>query len=383
VEASEERLGRAENAAVGPEENPRWIALSDVDIGPRESAYVTAAVEDGWISGSGPFVAAFEERLGECVGRKHTIAVANGTLAIELALRCLGVGPGDEVIVPALTFAAPAMSVLAVGAKPIVVDVDPETWTLAAESAAPFLTPATRAVLAVDVLGHPADYDSLATLGPPVIEDAAQAHGALYKGRPAGSLGVVSIFSFHANKAITTGEGGCVLTDSEELADRMRVMANHGMRTAGSYASDGLGRNFRMTNLSAAIGLGQVERWNELVAMRSRVSGRYEELLADVECSPRPVADWATSACWLHTVTVENREGVIARLRERGIDARGIWPSLGDQPVLAAASGDHPVARRIAERAMWLPTSAKLTDEEIEFVAAELAGAVALAGARG
>jgi perosamine synthetase len=351
------------------------VPLSGVDIGARELAYVKEAVETGWISGTGPFVELLEERLSAQVGRKQTVAVANGTLAIELALRCLDVGPGDEVIVPALTFAAPAMSVLAVGATPVVADVDPQTWTLAVDSAAAAVTGATRAILAVDVLGHPADYDALEQLGLPIIEDAAEAHGASYKGRPAGSFGTVSVFSFHANKAITTGEGGCVCTDSPQLAERMRVMAHHGIRPGRPYVNEELGRNFRMTSLAAAVGLGQLDRWDELIAARKRVADRYDTLLADVNCSPRPVASWAHYACWLHTVTVEDRPRVLEHLRGLGIDARGIWPPLSDQPVLGGSSDMHPVARRIAGTALWLPTSATLASSEIEFIAGALAEA--------
>jgi perosamine synthetase len=353
-----------------------WIPLSSVDIGPTEAAYVEEALADGSLSGTGPFVGLFEEGISGRVGRRHTVAVANGTLAVELALRGLGIGPGDEVIVPALTFAAPAMSVLAVGAAPVPVDVTRETWTICPDATAAALTARTRAILAVDVLGHPADYDALVALGVPIIEDAAEAHGAQYRGRNAGGFGVVSTFSFHASKTIATGEGGCVCTDSPDLADRMRVIAHHGMRPEHPYLSEVVGRNFRMTNLTAAVGLGQLDRWDELVAGRNRIGSRYRELLAGAACQHRPVAGWATYACWLEAVIVEDRSPVLERLRGERIDARAIWPALPDQPVLGPSRPPQPVAQDIADHALFLPTYGRLTDEQIKFIAATLADAV-------
>jgi perosamine synthetase len=307
--------------------------------------------------------------MAERVGRRHTVAVANGTLAIELILRALEIGPGDEVIVPALTFPAPAMSVLAVGALPVPTDITRDTWTLSPESTLDAITPRTRAVIAVDVLGHPADFDALEELGLPIIEDAAEAHGAAYKGESVGGFGVASAFSFHANKTISTGEGGCVCTDSAPLAERLRVIAHHGMRPERPYVNEVVGRNYRMTNITAAIGLGQLDRWDELVAARNRVADQYRALLDGAACEQRPVAQWARYACWLHTVLVDNRNAVVQRLRDRGIDARGIWPALGDQPVLPNGGPGQPVAREIAARALWLPTSARIADDDIRFVA--------------
>jgi perosamine synthetase len=348
------------------------IPLSDVDLTQLETSLVQEALADGWISGTGRFVSRFEQALGVRAGREHTIAVTNGTLALELVLRALGVGPGDEVIVPALTFAAPAMSVLAVGATLVLADVTDDTWTLSSDEVEARLTQRTRAIIAVDVLGHPADYDALTEFGVPVIQDAAEAHGSSYKGRPAGSLGVAAVFSFHANKTITTGEGGAVCTDDPELAERMRTMTNHGMRPGQPYVHERIGRNFRMTNLTAAIGVGQLQRWDELVGARRRVSRRYDELLPAEVARARPTAQWAEYACWLHTVTVDDRVAALDQLRSGGADARAIWPALPDQPVFAALTCDpheYPVARKVSGSALWLPTYSRLTDHEITFVA--------------
>jgi perosamine synthetase len=345
------------------------VPLSAVDLHDAERAYVNSAVESGWISGTGPFVHQFETRLADRIQRPYVIAVANGTLALELALRALDVGPGDEVIVPVLTFAAPALSVLAVRASPILVDVSPASWTLCPHRVAEAITARTRAIIAVDVLGHPADYDALTGLGVPVIEDAAEAHGAHYKGAPVGSFGDIAIFSFHANKAIATGEGGCVATDSAELADRMRLIANHGMHPDRPYVHEIVGRNYRMTNVVAAIGLGQLDRWDELIGNRKRVSSAYERLLEGTGCLPRPVADWADYSCWLHTVQAANRDEIVAMVRRHGVDARAIWPLLSTQPLFGVTDRSFSVAEAIADTAFWLPTYSGLTVAEIEFVA--------------
>jgi perosamine synthetase len=328
------------------------------------------------ISGTGPQVRELERQLATRIDRAHVVATANGTLAIELALRALGIGHGDEVVVPALTFAAPASSVLAVGATPVLADVAPDHWTLQADDVARRITRQTRAILAVDILGHPCDYDALSQFGIPIIEDAAEAHGAKYKGRPAGAFGVISTFSFHANKAITTGEGGCTATDSAELADRMRVIANHGMRPERPYVHEVVGRNHRMTSLAAAVGLGQVARWDELIAARNRIAAEYDRLLAGTACTTRPVAEWAQYSCWLHTITVPNREEILAHVRDCGVDARAIWPALSTQPLFGTGRGPFPVAEAVAQQAMWLPTFSGMPPADVSFVAATVRQAI-------
>ena len=244
----------------------RWVPLSSIELGPEEIRLVEEAIHTGWVSSTGPNVLEFEKLLAKRAGRQYAVAVANGTLALELVLRALGIGPGDEVIVPALTFVAPAAVVATVGAHPVFVDVSPESWTLDPAGLAHARTPKTRAVIAVDVLGHPADYDAIASALPgiPVIEDAAEAHGATYRGRPVGSMGIAATFSFHANKTISTGEGGAVVSDDLGLVEHMRLLMNHGMTKERPYYHEVVGHNFRMTNVTAAIGVGQVNRWDEL-----------------------------------------------------------------------------------------------------------------------
>ena len=345
------------------------IPLSSISLSEREKRYVDDAVTSGWISGTGGFIERFEDALARRIQRRHVVAVSNGTLAIELALRVMAIGPGDEVIVPALTFVAPAASVCAVGACPVIADIDAETWTLAPREAAKLITPRTKAIITVDLLGHPSDYDELMELGVPIIEDAAQAHGARYRSRPVGSFGVFSTFSFHANKTITCGEGGCVATDDDDLAARLRLITNHGMTKDRPYWHSVIGRNFRMTNLTAAVGLGQVERWDELVDGRNAVAAIYDGLLGGF-VRRRPVAAWAKEACWLYTVAVPKRDAVVEALRAEGIDARAIWIAVPDlPPYRAGCRAEYPVAREIARTAFWLPTWSGMPQALTTFVA--------------
>lgn len=365
--------------AAGLRSSARHIPLSALLLTGREAHYVQDALDRGWLSGIGDYVSRFECALAAITGRAHVIAVANGTMAIELALRALGVGPGTEVIVPAFTFAAPMLSVLAVGAEPVVADIDPVTWTIDVDDAARCATPATAAIIAVDVLGHPCDYLGLERIGVPIIQDCAQAHGARYRGSPVGSQGLLSVFSFHANKAITTGEGGSIGTNDSALAEQLRLLANHGMSQALPYVHAVVGRNFRMTNLAAAVGLAQVEAWDELIAARGVVADLYRCGLAGVGTGEPGTAAWATRSTWLHTITVQHRQGVLAAVRAAGVDARAVWPPLHCQPVLAGtahAAEEHPVAERVSEAAMWLPTSAAMSETTVGRVVSTVRKAV-------
>ena len=345
------------------------IPLSSVSLSQAEIGYAKDAIETGWISGTGEYLTRFESALAQKIERKHVIAVANGTLALELALLAQGIGPGDEVVVPALTFAAPAAAVRSVGGTPIFADITMESWTIDPEYVRRVISAKTKALVAVDVLGHPCEFEALQRLGIPIIEDAAEAHGAAYCGKPVGSFGVMSTFSFHANKTITTGEGGCVATDDDSLAATMRLISNHGMTQARPYWHPVVGRNFRMTNVTAAIGLGQVERWDEMIVARNRVAELYDISLDDSVVQRRPIAPWATEACWLYTVSATDREAVIPFLRARGIDARAIWTALPDLPLYAdSLRGDYSVARRVAAAAFWLPTWAHMPANAISSV---------------
>ena len=347
------------------------IPLSSVHLSERESAYVGDAVATGWISGVGPYVDRFETALAERLGRAFVVATTSGTGALDLILRALEIGPGDEVIVPALTFAAPASAVCAVGASPVFADITEESWTVDPESVRRVRSPRTKLLLAVDTLGHPCDFAALEDLGVPIVEDAAEAHGARYRDRPVGALGVATILSFHANKPISCGEGGCVATDDPALADRIRLLNNHGMRPETPYVHPVVGRNYRMTNLTAALGLAQVERWDELIAGRNAVSAAYDASFSGTRLGRRPVAAWATEGTWLHTVVSESRSAVLDACARAGVDARAIWPPLpGQRAFSEQPASSCPVAASVSAKSMWLPTWSGMSTAQIERVVA-------------
>ncbi|KUO10634.1 hypothetical protein AQJ58_16855 [Streptomyces sp. DSM 15324] len=343
--------------------------MSRPTLGDQESENVRDAMAWGWISGTGSYVSAFERSLEQRIGRAFATVVSSGTTALEIALSALGVGPGDEVLVPALTFAAPAAAVLTVGAVPVLCDIDAETWTIDVEAARALRTPRTKAIITVDLMGHPCDYERLAELEISMVEDAAQAHGARTGKGPAGSFGVASIFSFHVNKAITSGEGGAVLTDDEELAEKVRLLAHHGMSPHHRYHHTVAGRNGRMTNLSAAIGTAQMARWDELVAGRREAARLYDARLNGLGFSPRPQRTGVLPSCWLYCVTSPERDAVVKRARHRGVDARAIWPALSDLPLYRPyARLPCPQASKVSRTALWLPTWSHLTPEDVEAV---------------
>jgi perosamine synthetase len=345
------------------------IPLSSISLSDLEKQYVLKAINGSMLSSTGPYVAEFEKRIAEQIGVRHAIATATGSSALELIVRALDIGPGDEVIVPALTFAAPALAVALVGATPVFADIDPETWTIDPVRVAKLKTARTRAVIAVDVLGHPCDYDALGKIGLPIIEDAAEAHGATFKGRSVGSFGVGAIFSFQANKAISSGEGGCVVTDDLKLAKRVRKINTFGMDPDRRYWHTELGGNYRMSNLVAAVALGQIERWSELLSGRARVAALYDKAIGNLPVQRRPVASWAGEAVWLYTIASERRHDILTSCVESGIDARALWPSLPENPAFQKYSrGDCPNAQHVANQALWLPTWSDMPANDVDEV---------------
>lgn len=350
--------------------------LSSVTMEGHEVEYVTQAVKAGEVSGTGSFVDRFEQGLIERIGRSYAIACTNGTVALEIALRAVGVRPGTEVLVPALTFAACANAVLNIGATPVLIDIHPDTWTIDPQLARDAVTRSTRALIAVDLLGHPADYDALSALfgGLPIIEDAAQAHGAIARGKTAGNFGMISTFSFHANKAVSCGEGGAILTDDPELAATMRLMVNHGMRKDRPYWHEIVGTNARIGNLQAAFGTAQVERWTELIEARNRVKRWYQKHYR--KGSFRPQMDWAAPSNCLTSLTVQHKDSIVRQLRaDRNIDARSIWTPLCDLPICESRF-EYPVTRAVAATTFCLPTHAGMTEEDCKVIMTAVKAAV-------
>jgi perosamine synthetase len=354
------------------------IPISEPVIGERELAYVTDAVQSGWISSLGPYVEKFERALADFCNTEHAVAVSNGTAALELSLMSLGVGSGDEVIVPDFTFVATANAVRHVGATPVLADSDPEHWCLDPHDVARKITPRTRAVLPVHLFGQPADLGRLLELARLhnlfVVEDAAQALGATFRGAPVGGVGHAGTFSFYGNKVITTGEGGMVVTNDASLAARMRLLRNHGQASGRPYWHETVGYNFRLTNLQAAVGVAQMEQLPALLERKRTIMQRYHEGLADVPglILQRP-APWGESSLWLFTLLVGeeaplSRDELVASLVRDGIDARPSYHAIHTLPPYAGDGGCFPVADRLSLRGLSLPSSAALRAEDQDYI---------------
>jgi perosamine synthetase len=360
--------------------NKRWIPVASPTLSGNEKAYVMDCMESGWISSAGKYVEKFEAAFAEFCGTKHAISCCNGTAALHLSLLALGVGPGDEVIVPTLTFVATANAVTYCGARPIFVDSEAEAWTLDPALIEAKITPRTRAIIAVHLYGHPAHMCALESIAHRhnlfLIEDAAEAHGASYQGRSVGSLGDLAAFSFYGNKIIATGEGGMVVTDDDMLARRAAQFRGQGQDFERRYWFPIIGYNYRMMNLPAAIGLAQLERVNWNLQRRSEIAAWYREELLDVPgVTWQAEKEWARHAHWLFSIILNDevhadRDAVMAYLEKRGIETRPIfYPMHILPPYLELARNEaYPVAERLARRGLSLPTWAGLTREDVSFV---------------
>jgi perosamine synthetase len=364
------------------------IHIAAPDLSELEMRYVREAMESGWISGRGPFVPKFERAFAGFSGAAHGVACASGTTALHLILSALDIGPGDEVVVPAFTMIGTVNPVLYLRATPVVADADPGTWNVTPESVRAVLTSHTKAIIVTHVYGLPADVEAIQAVAPrvPVIEDAAEAHGARCRGRPAGSLGRAAAFSFYANKIVTTGEGGMVTTGDEALAARCRRLRDHAFGGDGlRYVHDEIGYSYRMSNLQAAVGLGQAERAPELVARSRAVGLRYLEALGAVpglKCQVAPV--WAEHVYWVFGIAVEEALGVTrselrAGLSARAIGTRDFFYPIHLQPALRGRFKHAvcPVAEQLGTRGLYLPSGPGRKDEEVDEVIAAVREIVA------
>ncbi len=362
---------------------PATIPVNEPLIGERETAYVLDCMRSGWISSEGPYVARFEEAWARYCGVAHGIAMTSGTAALFAACDALRLCPGDEVIMPTFTIIGCAQAIIATGATPVLVDSDPRTWCMDVTEVAARITPRTRAIMAVHIYGHPVDMGPLRDLarrhGLAIIEDAAEAHGATYHGARAGSLGDIACFSFYANKILTTGEGGMVLTNDALLAERARSYRNMAFRSERRFYHTEMGFNYRMTALQAAVGLAQAEDIEPRVRRKRQIGARYDELLAGVTNIGTPVEmPWATNVYWMYGIVLDGSIGYDAdefarRLSRRGVATRPFFLGMHEQPVLRErglfAGERHPVAERIARYGLYLPSGLTLTDGQQERVA--------------
>jgi perosamine synthetase len=360
------------------------IPLAVPDLSELEERYVLEAVRSTWISSTGPFVEEFEAAFARMCGTRTAISVCNGTVALHLALLALDVRPGDEVLVPSLTYIATANAVRYVGGEPVFVDVDPDTWCIDPSKIEEKITRRTRGIIPVHLYGHPADMDAInhiaAVHGLWVVEDAAEAHTALYKDRPTGGLSPVATFSFYGNKIFTSGEGGALTMNDRHLEVRTRTLRGQGVDPSRRYYFPVTGYNFRLTNVACALLCAQMQRQAEILAARHRVFDWYRELLTGVDgLDFQKVASWARPAPWLFNVLigegsrVEERERVARALADAGIETRPFFVPLHTLPPFREESrqrGDLlPVTETLAARGLSLPTHARLTQDNISYIA--------------
>jgi perosamine synthetase len=363
------------------------IPVAEPLLDGNELEYVTDCLKSGWISSLGKYVREFEERFAAYCGARYGIATSNGTVAIHLLAATLNLGPGDEVIMPSLTYVATANGISYTGATPVLVDSDRETWNISPEAVETAITPRTKAIFAVHLYGHPADMDRLGAIARAhkieIFEDAAEAHGARYKGQRVGGLSDAAIFSFYGNKIITTGEGGIIVTNNKAWAERAFFLENQGRKNSNPYWHPEIAFNYRMTNLQAAVGVAQLERIDELIAIRQRNAAHYNRRLAAVRgLTLPPAANWATNVYWMYSVIVEDEFGlgrdlIRQELRRAGIESRPFFYPVHTLPMYNSGQS-LPVAEELAQKGLNLPSGATLTSGQIDYICDTLIGLAAV-----
>ena len=357
------------------------LPVAEPLIGEKELEYVSDAVRSGWVSSRGKYVEMFEGKFAGYCGSAYGVSTANGTVALHLALESLGIGVGDEVIVPTLTFIATANVVTYTGAKPVFCDAQREYWCIDPLRIEEKITPRTRAIIPVHLYGHPADMDPIMELAKRynlyVIEDAAEAHGAEYKGRKVGSIGDIGAFSFFGNKIITTGEGGMIVTNDQQIAERADLLKNQGTEPSRKYWHPVIGFNYRMTNLQAALGVAQTERLDEFVEKKRLIAKWYQEMVTVDGVTFQSEASWARSAYWMPSIVVDeqklgvSRDELMERFDERGIETRPVFYSLHTLPPYRD-SEEFPVSERLSRGGINLPSGVSLQQGDVARVAGAL-----------
>jgi perosamine synthetase len=350
----------------------------------NERKYLNECIETGWISSEGPFVKKLEVGFSKLMGCAHGIAVCNGSVAIEVALAALRIGPGDEVILPSFTIISCAAAIVRAGAVPVVVDCERDTWNIDPALIARKITSRTKAIMVVHIYGLPVDMDPVIELAHRhnlfIIEDAAEQHGQTYKGQPIGSLGDIATVSFYPNKQITAGEGGMVLTNDKALADRCRDLRNLCFDRERRFIHEELGWNFRMSNVQAAIGVAQLERIDQIVAKKRQIGHWYQQRLRGHPRLQLPLerTEYAENIYWVFGVVLDDElpfdaADAMTRLAARGVDSRHFFWPIHEQPVFRKkgwfTNEGCPNAERIARRGLYLPSGVGLTEEEAEISA--------------
>jgi len=363
------------------------IPVNKPVLGKQEKALLAECIDTGWISSEGPFVREFEKKMAERVGRKHGIAVCNGSAALDVSVAALKIGRNDEVIMPSFTIISCAAAIIRSGASPVLVDSDPYTWNMDVNQIEEKITPRTRAIMVVHIYGLPVDMNPVFGLAKKyelqIIEDAAQMHGQTYNGRACGSFGDISTFSFYPNKHITTGEGGMLLTDDDVLADRCRSLRNLCFQSDKRFVHEELGWNYRMTNMQAALGIAQLEQLDEAVAKKRNMGRHYTSLLQDIDglTLPLPKTPYAENIYWVYGILLKdtsklNVAEVTKRLRQKGIDTRPFFWPMHQQPVFKKMKlfnkQTFSVAQMLATRGFYIPSGLGLTDQQQDQVAGVL-----------
>jgi len=358
------------------------IPVSEPKLGEKELEYVTECVKSSWISSKGKFVEQFEKKFGEYCQARHAISTTSGTTALHLALASLDVKRSDEVIIPTFTMIATANSVVYTGAKPVLIDSEPFTWNMDVTKIEEKISAKTKAIMVVHTYGHPVDMEPVLDIAKDhelyVVEDAAEAHGAEYKGKKVGALGDIGCFSFYANKIITTGEGGMVVTNNEELANKARLLKDMAFEKEKRFWHRYLGFNYRMTNMQAAIGVAQMKKIDQFVEIRRRNASLYNSLLKDVEgIVLPPEADWAKNVYWMYSVLIEDsfglsRNELMNHLMKNGIETRTFFNPIHVQPLYHKRykREKYPIAEGLSLKGVNLPSSNALGRGEIEQIAA-------------
>lgn len=357
------------------------IPVCEPTLHGNELKYVTECIKSGWISSSGKFIEKFEDKFSKYCNVSQGVSCSSGTAALHLAVESLGIGKGDEVIIPTFTMIASSNAIIYAGARPVLVDSELDTWNIDIDKIEEKITQNTKAIMVIHTYGHPVDIDKLKKITDKydlyIIEDAAEAHGAEYKGRKVGSLGDIACFSFYANKIITTGEGGMIVTNNEKWAERARSLKNHYFGKI-RFLHDEIGYNYRMTNIQAAIGLAQLERIEEYINARRKNAKDYNSLLKNIEgITTPPESSWARNVYWMYGILVQDEFGIsMPKLREelyqKGIDTRTFFIGMHKQPaykkndeMFPDISAHYPVSDELERKGCYLPSSSHLIKEEI------------------
>ena len=360
------------------------IPIASPTIGELELRYITDAVLSGWISSQGKYINQFEEKFASFCGTKYAVSVSNGTVALHIALTALGIGPGDEVIVPALTFVATANVVRHCHAEPVFVDVSRGNWNIDPDLIEAAITPHTKAIIPVHLYGQPCDMDRIMSIAARhnlwIVEDAAEAHGAIYGGQCVGAIGNMGCFSFYGNKIITTGEGGMVVTNDPVLNEKLRLLRDHGMSRTRRYWHDVVGFNYRMTNLQAAIGVAQLERWDQIIAAKERIQNWYDTQIDHNHFETARPLPKSRAVCWLYTLMLKvgvdekMRDILLEKLKSLNIDCRPVFYPIPAMPPYFSDNWEqsYPVTSWISNRGFSLPSSVEMVENDLKRTVTQL-----------